>query len=204
MSVWRSRMGKALGVAVVVAALLAAGWRTLLALEPCPEDGFDGVLCFFRRGLVVPECAGESVPPVLEERFDRAASLIDRAAISRSSKTARRFLKKATKKLKKSARKARRAAKSSRVGIACAVAFDGFFRDARRRAGSLIGCDPAYPTVCIFSPPPDLDCDEVPHSNFKVVGLDPHGFDGDKDGVGCESTAPHRATHRPLEWTTQR
>jgi micrococcal nuclease len=47
-------------------------------------------------------------------------------------------------------------------------------------------CDRAYPTVCIPSPPPDLDCKEIPHRNFQVVAPDPHGFDGDKDGIGCE------------------
>jgi micrococcal nuclease len=49
------------------------------------------------------------------------------------------------------------------------------------------GCDPSYPTVCIPSPPPDLDCRDVPHRRFKVVGADPHGFDGNRDGVGCET-----------------
>lgn len=48
------------------------------------------------------------------------------------------------------------------------------------------GCDPSYPTVCIPSPPPDLDCADVNASGFKVVGADPHGFDGDNDGIGCE------------------
>ena len=48
-------------------------------------------------------------------------------------------------------------------------------------------CDPAYPTICIPSPPPDLDCGEIPYKNFKVAGSDPHRFDGDKDGIGCES-----------------
>jgi hypothetical protein len=48
-------------------------------------------------------------------------------------------------------------------------------------------CDPSYPTVCILSPPPDLDCAQVNATNFKVVGSDPHGFDGDNDGVGCET-----------------
>ena len=47
-------------------------------------------------------------------------------------------------------------------------------------------CDPSYPTVCIPPYPPDLDCDEIPYSNFTVRGSDPHGFDGDGDGVGCE------------------
>lgn len=49
------------------------------------------------------------------------------------------------------------------------------------------GCDPSYPTVCIPPYPPDLDCSDVPHRRFKVVGTDPHGFDGDRDGVGCET-----------------
>ena len=48
-------------------------------------------------------------------------------------------------------------------------------------------CDPSYPGVCIPPFPPDLDCADVPHSNFAVRGNDPHGFDGDGDGVGCES-----------------
>ncbi len=48
-------------------------------------------------------------------------------------------------------------------------------------------CDPSYPDVCIAPYPPDLDCGEIGYSNFKVVQPDPHRFDGDKDGIGCES-----------------
>ncbi len=48
------------------------------------------------------------------------------------------------------------------------------------------GCDPAYPDVCIPPYPPDLDCGEIRYSNFRVVGEDPHGFDPDGDGIGCE------------------
>jgi hypothetical protein len=48
------------------------------------------------------------------------------------------------------------------------------------------GCDPAYPTVCI-PPPPDLNCGNIPHKRFRVNGADPHRFDGDRDGVGCEN-----------------
>lgn len=48
-------------------------------------------------------------------------------------------------------------------------------------------CDPSYPTVCIPPPPPDLDCTDVSFRNFKVLPPDPHHFDGDHDGVGCES-----------------
>ena len=49
------------------------------------------------------------------------------------------------------------------------------------------GCDPSYPDFCIPLPPPDLDCADVNGSFFTVVGSDPHGFDGNNDGVGCES-----------------
>jgi micrococcal nuclease len=48
-------------------------------------------------------------------------------------------------------------------------------------------CDPSYPDVCIPPAPPDLDCGDVPYDNIRVTGRDPHGFDGNGDGVGCES-----------------
>jgi len=50
-------------------------------------------------------------------------------------------------------------------------------------------CDPAYPDVCI--PSPGLDCKDIPYRNFRVIynvpNPDPHRFDGDHDGVGCEN-----------------
>ncbi|HVL52937.1 MAG TPA: thermonuclease family protein, partial [Vitreimonas sp.] len=49
------------------------------------------------------------------------------------------------------------------------------------------GCDPSYPGVCIPPAPPDLDCGEIEFRRFEVIGADPHGFDGNHDGVGCES-----------------
>jgi hypothetical protein len=48
-------------------------------------------------------------------------------------------------------------------------------------------CDASYPDVCIPSPPPELNCDDVDFRNFRVLSPDPHGFDGDNDGIGCES-----------------
>jgi len=48
-------------------------------------------------------------------------------------------------------------------------------------------CDPAYPTVCIAPPPPDLDCGDIPYRRFAVLSPDPHNFDADHDGIGCES-----------------
>ncbi len=50
------------------------------------------------------------------------------------------------------------------------------------------GCHPAYPTVCIPPPPPGLDCRDIPHRRFPVDHRygDPHRFDADRDGIGCE------------------
>jgi hypothetical protein len=48
-------------------------------------------------------------------------------------------------------------------------------------------CDPSYPGVCIPPPPPDLNCSDVPqYDGFVVLAPDPHGFDTDHDGLGCE------------------
>lgn len=52
---------------------------------------------------------------------------------------------------------------------------------------SRAGCSAAYPTVCIPPPPPDLDCKDVGFKRFQVLPPDPHGFDADHDGIGCES-----------------
>jgi len=51
-------------------------------------------------------------------------------------------------------------------------------------AGS--NCEPSYPSVCIPPAPPDLDCADVSFRRFTVLPPDPHRFDGDHDGVGCE------------------
>jgi micrococcal nuclease len=48
-------------------------------------------------------------------------------------------------------------------------------------------CDPSYPDFCIPSPPPDLNCGDIPQKRFTVLQPDPHRFDGDKNGIGCES-----------------
>jgi len=55
-------------------------------------------------------------------------------------------------------------------------------------------CDSSYPDVCILPYPPDLDCGEIRYANFRVVGEDPHGFDGDNDGIGCESGSTQSST----------
>lgn len=59
-------------------------------------------------------------------------------------------------------------------------------------------CSPAYKDVCIPPPPPDLNCGDISHRNFRVyrasdadkpaglTGFDPHKFDSNDDGIGCE------------------
>jgi len=46
-------------------------------------------------------------------------------------------------------------------------------------------CDPDYSGTCIPKNSRDLDCADV-GKNVKVTGDDPHGFDRDGDGIGCE------------------
>jgi micrococcal nuclease len=88
-----------------------------------------------------------------------------------------------------------RSARAARRGLwgACRAVWDpegparteakGGAGDARGAVGR---CDSSYPDFCIPPPPPDLDCRDVPRRGFRVVGDDPHRFDGDHDGVGCE------------------
>ena len=53
-------------------------------------------------------------------------------------------------------------------------------------------CDPSYPDFCIPPPPPDRNCPDLSQTDFtvKTVEGDPHGFDSDADGVGCEQPTP--------------
>jgi hypothetical protein len=48
-------------------------------------------------------------------------------------------------------------------------------------------CDDSYPDECIPPPPPVLDCSDIDEEDFEVQGSDPHGFDDDNNGVGCEA-----------------
>jgi hypothetical protein len=49
-------------------------------------------------------------------------------------------------------------------------------------------CDASYPDFCIAPvwEVGDLDCCQVGYSNFTVYPPDPHYFDGDDGGIGCE------------------
>jgi hypothetical protein len=57
-----------------------------------------------------------------------------------------------------------------------------------RPAAAQMECDPSYPDVCIPPPPPNLNCPDIPYyRDFTVAGDDPHGFDGDHNGIACEA-----------------
>jgi hypothetical protein len=47
-------------------------------------------------------------------------------------------------------------------------------------------CDDSYPDFCIKPYPPDLNCPDIGRNDFTVLKLDPHGFDRDNDGKGCD------------------
>jgi hypothetical protein len=51
--------------------------------------------------------------------------------------------------------------------------------------GTEPACDPNYSGSCVPVVSYDLNCDDISGS-VTVVGSDPHGFDGDGDGSGCE------------------
>lgn len=46
-------------------------------------------------------------------------------------------------------------------------------------------CEPGY-SPCVPPYPPDVNCDDV-NGPITVTGSDPHGLDGDGNGVGCQS-----------------
>jgi hypothetical protein len=47
-------------------------------------------------------------------------------------------------------------------------------------------CDPNYAGFCVPIVSYDLDCSDIRHRVI-VIGVDIHHFDGDNDGIGCES-----------------
>jgi endonuclease YncB( thermonuclease family) len=54
-----------------------------------------------------------------------------------------------------------------------------------------VRCHASYPDFCIPPPPPDLDCRHLAQRHFRVrwdvADPDPHRFDADHNGFGCES-----------------
>lgn len=62
---------------------------------------------------------------------------------------------------------------------------NGIITGPTRTPISHVNCSPCY-SVCFPPAPPILDCEQIRYCNFFVYECDPHGFDGDHDGWGCE------------------
>jgi len=76
------------------------------------------------------------------------------------------------------------------LAMIAGIAGGGAFAPA---ASAQSACDPAYLNFCI--PPAyavgDLDCPDLCAQGISwipvaTIGVDPHGFDADLDGYGCE------------------
>jgi hypothetical protein len=81
---------------------------------------------------------------------------------------------------------------ANRDGIVCATATERVPPEAvpeptNNNEPAPSDCHPSYPDICIPPPPPDLDCRDVPDTYFTVLPPDPHRFDRDKNGLGCET-----------------
>jgi len=69
-------------------------------------------------------------------------------------------------------------------------------------------CDPNYLTwpgdPCVPVSAADLNCADINNTPVRVVGTDPHSFDGDNDGTGCdaERAAPPAPTATPAATAT--
>jgi hypothetical protein len=44
----------------------------------------------------------------------------------------------------------------------------------------------SYPDICVPPAPPYLSCSDIQDRNFRVRAPDPHRFDADGNGIGCE------------------
>ena len=60
--------------------------------------------------------------------------------------------------------------------------------NSESKANSTEGCDSSYPEICITTYSAKLICSDIPFRNFTVLLPDPHAFDSDGDGIGCEES----------------
>ena len=152
-----------------LARLLPAGTRVRLELDPRLDrvDRYGRTLAYVRRGaeninLMLVARGAASVWFYDGDRGRYAAKLMSAA---RAAKSAKRGLW--------------RACPGTRLDPSRGV-------DTGAARTSSSRCDSSYPDDCIPPPPPDLDCADIRHK-LRVRLPDPHHFDGDRDGWGCES-----------------
>jgi len=85
---------------------------------------------------------------------------------------------------RRAARERREAEEREQRAAAEAVAAQEAEAEAEAETEAATGCDPSY-DPCVPPSPPDLNCPDL-DGPYDVSGSDPHGLDGDDDGVGCE------------------
>jgi hypothetical protein len=75
-----------------------------------------------------------------------------------------------------------------RLVMACGLGGGMLMGGLAAMPASAQSCDTSYPDFCIAPvyEVGDLDCAQVAGGNFTVYQPDPHYFDGDYDGIGCE------------------
>ena len=72
-------------------------------------------------------------------------------------------------------------ANAALIASGYAVTYYAFCSASEFGTAAWSGCSSQPP------PPPDLDCKDIPYRNFRVLPPDPHHFDGDGNGIGCEA-----------------
>lgn len=85
---------------------------------------------------------------------------------------------------------AQRAAREAGVGLWASGATAGTSPPAILPIVGGANCEPSYSDICVPIGSSDLDCGDITARYFEVrwdvPNPDPHGFDGNRDGVGCE------------------
>jgi micrococcal nuclease len=185
--------------------VLTGGERVRLVQSDTPELGYGG--CYSRRAAqatraLLPRGSFVSLQadPRLDsvDRYGRLLRYVFRGGLNVNVELVRRgaatvwFYGGVRGIYAKALLSASRGARETRTGLwgACRAIWNPYLpatTDAKTAARAGSGrCDPSYSTACIPSPPPDLDCADIRYSHFRVVGADPHRFDGNHDGIGCE------------------
>lgn len=120
----------------------------------------------------------ETMRSYLTRATARTEARIGRVRVARARAKAARAKAARVAAARAKAERRRQAAAAARARAAAAA------EQARRQAAA--SCDPNYSGACVPPYPPDLNCPDI-GTSVQVVGSDPHGLDGDRDGWGCES-----------------
>lgn len=126
--------------------------------------------------LEVAEADADSLEEELEQVSEDVEELREeRASIRQELSSSGSTLRSVRKQLKNTKKKLAEARQQAAVPVASAAP----------SSSSTSSCDPNYTGTCVPKVSYDLNCSDISGS-VTVVGSDPHGFDGDGDGKGCE------------------